>query len=114
MKRLATGAVAIGTLAALAGYAASSSQPPAADTGRVRCVVAVEPQIRMVSFAPQSGVDGGVTSIFFASLPSVAPGDLVRLSAGSGQGGPRVSTLEEKAESCTKLAKAIAGHHSRH
>lgn len=91
-------------LFALAGCAATRPDPVAEG----RCVVSVEPAMRMVTMASPAGLDGGVTSLFFPETPSVRPGDLVRVD--SSPGGPSLQLLESGAESCSGVTHA-AGHH---
>lgn len=97
----------------LAGCSATSSQP-ATDADEIRCVVSVEPTMRLVTFAPKAGISGGVTSVFFRQLPDVNPGDLVRLGTGAGHGGPQVARIEAGAPDCEDVAQTAADAHKHH
>ena len=58
--------------AALAVTACVAISPAASvDPESVRCVVATDPQMRVVTFAPETGLDGGVTKWVGGGLPSV-------------------------------------------
>lgn len=98
-------------LALVAGCAATKPDQAPADA---RCVVSVEPTMKMVTFASPEGLAEGVTSLFFPETPSVQPGDLVSLDNRSGQGGPKLQVLERSAKSCSAVAHSAAGHHGGH
>lgn len=108
--RWSIGLVLVGLAAA--GCAATTSKP--AGDENTRCVVSIEPMMKMVTFAPASGLDGGVTSLFFKEMPAVAPGDLIRLDNSAGQGGPSLEKLEARSESCADVAQTAADHHKGH
>ena len=97
----------------VAGCAASSSSPgtQAADE---KCVVSIEPGMKMVTLAAPSGLEGGVTSLFFATMPEVHPGDLVRIDNRPGNGGPRLDRLEPHAHACSDVAQTASDHHKHH
>ena len=78
-----------------------------------QCVVGVEPSMRLVTFSAQGSLDGGVTSVFFRSMPEVAPGDLVRLEQTAGAG-PMVRRLEAASPRCAEVSDAAADHHAGH
>jgi hypothetical protein len=100
---LAGGCSALGTPAA-----------PVPDPGTdAQCVVGVEPTMRLVTFSAPGSLAGGVTSVFFRSMPEVAPGDLVRLEQTAGAG-PMVRRLEATSPRCTEVTGAAADHHAGH
>ncbi len=104
--------VVVGLLG-LGGCAAKASQP---GEGRVdeKCVVSVESTMKMVTFAAPEGLDDGVTSLFFAQMPDVGPGDLVRVDNSAGQGGARLIRVEAHAKSCAEVAQTAGDHHKHH
>ncbi len=93
-------------LGACAATAADSEPPEDA-----KCVVSVEPQMRMVTFAAPAGLADGVTSLFFSEPPTVQPGDLVRLDTSGGGKEPAVVRLEAASERCTTVLHQATGHH---
>lgn len=95
----------------LALGACAATAPDAGPVEDAKCVVSVEPQMRMVTFADPAGLADGVTSLFFAEPPTVRPGDLVRLDNSSGKGGPQLARLESASERCTTVLHQAAGHH---
>ena len=82
-----------------------------ASPGQRRCVVAVEPQMHLASFAPEAGLDEGVTSIFFAQMPEITTGDLVELRISGKNGRPQVEKLESSAEVCAGVTHSASHHH---
>jgi len=98
---------------ALAGCAATATEP-SPESADARCVVSVAPQMRMVTFAAPAGLDHGVTSLFFARMPDVAPGDLVHIESRPGQAGPVLEKVDGTSETCAEVARAAADHHRHH
>lgn len=70
--------------------------------------------MKMVTLAAPSGLDGGVTSLFFAEMPEVHAGDLVRIDNRPGNGGPHVERIEAHAEACSEVAQTASDHHKHH
>lgn len=108
-----TGLAVAMVLAAGCSATNTPAPPPAVPQTEGQCVVGVEPAMRLVTFSAQGGLDGGVTSVFFRSMPEVAPGDLVRLEQ-TGSAGPRVQRIEAASPRCAEVSAAAADHHAGH
>ncbi len=91
--------------------ACTAIAPDAQSAESAKCVVSVEPQMRMVTFASPDGLAEGVTSLFFTKTPTVKPGDLVHLDNSAGNGGPRLEEVEASSKRCTAVLHQAAGHH---
>lgn len=98
-------------LAPLALSACAATTPDSAPPDDAKCVVSVEPQMRMVTFADPAGLAGGVTSLFFSEPPTVQPGDLVRLDTSGGGKEPDVVRVEAASDRCTTVLHQASGHH---
>ncbi len=110
IRRLASTALATITI----GGCAATSDQPATTTSDQMCVVSIEPQMKMVTFAAPPGLDGGVTSLFFSALPDVHPGDLVRVDNSAGHGGPKIDRVAAAADACADVAQTAADAHKHH
>ena len=84
------------------------SQP---DDEDLRCIVGVEPAMRMVTFAPPAGLDRGVTSLFFRTMPDVEPGDLVQVRPGGNGEDTRLERREAQAGACRAVLDTATSHH---
>lgn len=98
---------------ALAGCAAHSGTP-AAEEASQRCVVSTEPGMKMVTLAEPAGLAAGVTSLFFATMPDVHPGDLVRVDNSAGNGGPEIERIEASSEACRAVTQTAEDTHKHH
>jgi hypothetical protein len=96
-----------------AADARAAEPPAAAATDDAQCVVAVQPDVKSVTFvSPKSGAQGGALSIFLPEAPTVAVGDLVRVVRKPGNPVPALEVVESGSARCQELAKGAAGHHA--
>ncbi|MBM4268091.1 MAG: hypothetical protein FJ144_16005 [Deltaproteobacteria bacterium] len=118
LRRSARIALVLACLAAagpsrtLAAEPAAPAAAPKAD--EPMCVVAVQPEVKSVTFAsPTSGLEGGALSLFLAEAPTVKPGDLVKIVRAAGAA-PELETVEAGSAKCQSLAKGVEDHHAGH